>query len=87
MTATVRRRRPQPVAAPACRDKRFYCPACGMVRPDLGVEPDGDEYAIRKHYINRPGPWPKGTRLPIGEPLAKETCRGGAIDLVKDRAP
>ncbi|MEV5813470.1 hypothetical protein [Streptomyces mutabilis] len=44
-------------------------------------------HVVLRHYRYLPGPWPEGARLPVGEPLDREECPGGAIDLVKDRVP
>lgn len=59
-----------------------------MVRPREAtwvVEDDRTE--VRKHYIYRAGPWPKGDEFKAGESLAKEICPGGTIDPIADRAP
>lgn len=88
-----RRKRPIPSVpptppAPDVTQPRYYCPGCGQVRPKVAtwvVEDDRTE--VRKHYVYRSGPWPKGDEYKAGEPLAKEICSGGEIDLIADRAP
>lgn len=89
-----RRKRPIPSVPPGpvgpdVTAPRYYCPGCGQVRPEGGIgERESDGAAVvMKHYIYRSGPWPKGDEFKAGEPLAKEICPGGEIDLVKDRAP
>jgi hypothetical protein len=79
----------EPPCVPDVTDPRYYCPGCGMVRPEGGVgERESDGAAVvMKHYIYRSGPWPKGDEFKVGESLAKEICPGGPIDPVKDRAP
>ena len=63
------------------REIRYYCPACGMVRAEKDI--GGVSQVITKvsparvigHIMNGLGSGPK------------QTCPGGEIDLVKDRAP
>lgn len=81
------RRRIEPNLIHPPTAKRWYCPRCGMVRPDLAVRRTAEgTHTVRRHYIYRPGPWHRRI-LPIGESLAREICPGGVIDPQKDRAP
>lgn len=90
----VRRRRrtipsvpPEP-PRPEVAEPRYYCPACGMVRPRQGVWETEGGAVIRLHYLYRPGPWSdRQNDYQSGESLSRGTCPGGEIDLVKDRAP
>lgn len=67
------------------RERRYYCPACGMVRAEKDI--GGVSQVITRlsparvigHLMNGMGAETVG--------VGRETCPGGEIDIVKDRAP
>lgn len=85
MSETRRRRRPLPPEIPS-QFLRVYCPACSEVQWGYGRERNLYGTTVRSHTRWEPGGEKTAALLP-GEPLRPVLCRGGKVDLVKDRAP
>lgn len=67
------------------KEVRYYCPACGMVRAEKDI--GGVSQVITRTSPARViGHLKNGLGVGMVD-MPRETCPGGEIDLVKDRAP